>query len=411
MTDIKDYKDFATIVENIGGKAYFVGGYPRDKFLSLDSHDVDIMITGLSVNQFVEAFPNVGVVGKEFGVFEIWIANNRTEVALARAEKKESIGYKGFQIYTSPEITVEQDLFRRDLTINAIAIHILSNDIVDPYNGLQDLRNGVIKAVSSAFAEDPLRIYRAARFAARFGFTIEETTIEMMNSLKSELIHLSVERVVQELTSALQTKKPSLFFESLRQADVLDVHFKEVNDLFGVPQPPKYHPEGDAYTHTLMVMDIAASIPNNDTKAVFVALVHDLGKALTPADILPRHPGHELAGVPLVHELATRLKLPKQWENAGAFGAEHHGKVHRINEMRSVKIVDLINSAKRSALGVEGLVNLAIADAMDKDRPIEHRLITWDKEIAQVKGNPELAVANIAEDKRVRQAKLLDSLR
>jgi tRNA nucleotidyltransferase (CCA-adding enzyme) len=411
MTEMKDYQCFAEAIESADGDAYFVGGYPRDKISLREHHDVDIMVTGLSVEGFLSLFPDIGMVGKEFGVFEIFLDGKRTEVALARAEKKDGVGYKGFLIYSSPEVTVEQDLLRRDLTINSMAIHILSGVVIDPYNGRQDLENGIIRATSPAFAEDPLRVYRAARFAARFGFTVEENTLRMMNSLRDELPNLSAERVSQELISALNTKKPSAFFNTLRQAGVLDVHYKEVDDLFSVPQSQVSHPEGDAGIHTMMVMDKAANIPNSDTKLVFAALVHDLGKVLTPAELLPKHVGHELAGVPLVHLLANRLKLSKQLENAGAFGAEYHGRVHILDKMRSVKIVDLLVAAQKSALGIEGLVSLAIADGLGKEHPMVHSVVGWSREISSVKANPELSIANIAEDKRVRQAKLLDTIR
>ena len=252
MTDIKE---IAKTINLNGGNLYLVGGAVRDELLGIKNHDEDYSVIGISFEEFKKLFPMAYVRGKDFPVFSI----DNKEFAIARKERKIGIGHKDFDVETDKKITIEQDLERRDITINAIAKEVLTGKIIDPFGGIEDLKSKKIRAVSSHFEEDPLRVYRVARFASQFDFKVDENTIKMMTSLKSELTSLSVERVYNEFSKALLTEKPSIFFDVLKQANVLDVHFKEIYDLIGAEQPLKYHPEGDSYNHTMIVLDKVAN--------------------------------------------------------------------------------------------------------------------------------------------------------
>lgn len=262
--------EIANKINNVGGKLYMVGGAVRDSFLEIEPKDYDYVVTSLTKEKFLELFPESNIRGKSFPVFDMYGA----EFALARVEKKIDKGYKGFEITSSPEITIEQDLKRRDVTINSIAIDVLTKEIIDPFSGRKDIENKILRATSNAFREDPLRVYRVAKLAARFNFEVEEATINMMKSLREELDTLSKARVYSELYGALETAKPSIFFDVLRKANCLDIHFKEINDLIGVEQPLEHHPEGDCYNHSMEVLDRAAK-RTNKVEVRFAALVHD----------------------------------------------------------------------------------------------------------------------------------------
>lgn len=265
--------EIANKINNEGGRLYLVGGAVRDKFLGIEPKDYDYVITGLTNEKFLELFPESNIRGKAFPVFDMYGA----EFALARIEKKIDKGYKGFEITSNAEITIDQDLKRRDVTINSIAIDVLTGEIIDPFGGRKDIERKILRATSNAFKEDPLRVYRVAKLAARFNFEVDENTIKMMNSLREELDTLSKSRVYTELYGALETAKPSIFFDVLRRANCLDIHFKEVNDLIGVEQPIEHHPEGDCYNHSMEVLD-RASEKTDKVEIRFAALVHDLRK-------------------------------------------------------------------------------------------------------------------------------------
>ena len=267
-------KDIAKKIDNIGGKLYIVGGAVRDKLLNIEPKDYDFCVTGISSEKFMETFPEAKIRGKSFPVFDY----NGAEFALARTERKVSKGYKGFEIESNEKITIEQDLKRRDVTINSIAIDVISGKIIDPFNGANDIKNKILRATSNAFSEDPLRVYRVAKLAARYNFKVEENTLNMMKSLRNELDTLSKARVYAELYGALSTSKPSIFFDILRSANCLDVHFKEISDLIGVEQPLEYHPEGDVYNHSVEVLDRAAK-KTSRVEVRFAALVHDFRKS------------------------------------------------------------------------------------------------------------------------------------
>lgn len=318
-------KQIAERIKQAGGNLYIVGGALRDSLLKRENKDEDYCVTGLSKENFIELFPNAKIRGKAFAVFVL----EGKEFAMARTETKVGIGHKEFEINTDKNISIEEDLKRRDITVNAIAKDVLSGKIIDPYNGIQDLNNKRIKAVSENFKEDPLRVYRVARFAAELQFSVEEKTIEMMNSLKGELPSLSKERVFDELRKALKTEKPSIFFEILKKADVLEVHFKEIYDLIGAIQPVKYHPEGDSFNHTMIALDNCAKI-SKDEKIRFATLVHDLGKGRTPKEMYPHHYGHEERGIEPLRELSKRLGLPKAWKECGMTAIKEHMKGRNI---------------------------------------------------------------------------------
>ena len=347
----------ANKIKQKGGTLYLVGGAIRDELLGRKVHDEDYCVQGLNEDEFEELFPNAFKRGKFFGVYDI----EGKEFALARKEKKIGEGHKEFHIITGKEISIEEDLSRRDITINSIAKEVLTNRIVDPFEGQKDLKNKIIRATTIAFKEDPLRVYRVARFASVLNFEVEEQTINMMKQLKGELRTLSTERVFDEFRKSLETNKPSIFFQILRKAEVLDVHFKEIYDLIGQTQPEKYHPEGDSYNHTMIVVDKSAEMTDN-LAIRFSALVHDLGKGITPIDMLPHHYGHDNNGVKLVEEFSKRLKIPNSWTKCGKVSAKEHMKGGIFNKMTPKKQVDFIERVSKSYLGLDGMKIVVLCD-------------------------------------------------
>lgn len=349
--------EIANKIKEKGGALYLVGGAVRDELLGRKVHDEDYCVQGLNKNEFEELFPNAFKRGKFFGVYDI----EQKEFALARKERKNGQGHKEFNIKTGKEITIEDDLSRRDITINSMAKEVLTGKIIDPYNGKQDLKNRIIRATTEAFKEDPLRVYRVARFASMLNFEVDKQTLNMMNEQKEELKTLSQERVFNEFRKALETNKPSIFFEVLRKADVLDVHFKEIYNLIGQTQPEKYHPEGDSYKHTMIVLDKSSEL-TKDLSIRFSALVHDLGKGITPKEMLPHHYGHDKNGVALVEKFARRLKIPNSWMKCGKVSAKEHMLGGIFNKMTPPKQVDFITRVSKSKLGLEGMKIVVLCD-------------------------------------------------
>ncbi|HUW26763.1 MAG TPA: multifunctional CCA addition/repair protein [Gallionella sp.] len=321
-------------------KIYCVGGAVRDQLLGLPVQDRDWVVVGSTPeNMVAQGFQPVG---KDFPVF--LHPQTHEEYALARTERKTARGYKNFAVHAAPDVTLEQDLLRRDFTINAIARDENGN-LTDPHNGITDLRAGILRHVSAAFGEDPVRILRAARFAARFGFTIAPETLALMRDMVSsgEVDALVAERVWQELARGLMEKTPSHFFETLRSCGALAKILPEIDALFGVPQPEKFHPEIDCGLHTLLVVDDAAR-HDYPLEVRFAALTHDLGKATTPENILPRHTGHESRGVELVKQLTQRLRVPNECRDLALLAARYHGDIHRAFELRAETIFKLFQS-------------------------------------------------------------------
>jgi tRNA nucleotidyltransferase (CCA-adding enzyme) len=319
---------------------YCVGGAVRDKLLGLPVQDHDWVVVGSTPEQMVAR--GFKPVGSDFPVF--LHPETHEEYALARTERKVAQGYKGFSVYAAPEVTLEQDLLRRDFTINAIA-QDAAGKLIDPYGGQADLKAGVLRHVSAAFAEDPVRILRAARFVARFGFSIAPETLALMRAMvdNGEVDALVAERVWQELARGLMEKYPSRFFATLRECGALKKILPEVDALFGVPQPAHYHPEIDCGIHTLLVVDDTAK-QGHVLEVRFAALTHDLGKANTPEDTLPRHIGHEARSVDLLRVMSERLRVPSECRDLGLLVAKHHGNVHRAKELRADTIVKLFDS-------------------------------------------------------------------
>jgi tRNA nucleotidyltransferase (CCA-adding enzyme) len=330
----------STESRNDSYKIYCVGGAVRDRLLGLPLQDRDWVVVGSTPEQ-MEA-RGFKPVGSDFPVF--LHPETHEEYALARTERKIAQGYKGFTIFTSPEVTLEQDLLRRDFTINAIAQDAQGN-LIDPYGGQADLKAGILRHVSGAFAEDPVRILRAARFVARFGFSIAPETLELMRSMvgNGEVDALVSERVWQELARGLMEAHPSHFFTALRECGALKKILPEVDGLFGVPQPAHYHPEIDCGVHTMMVIDNTAK-QNHSLEVRFAALTHDLGKATTPAETLPHHTGHEARSVTLLKVMCERLRVPADCRDLALLVARYHGEVHRARDLRADTIVKLFDS-------------------------------------------------------------------
>ncbi|MFR8104087.1 MAG: HD domain-containing protein [Clostridia bacterium] len=347
---IKSIEEIAKEIEEKDGRLYLVGGAVRDTLLGREITDEDYCVTGLTQEEFQSLFPEAKIRGKDFAVFDM----EGKEFALARKEVKTGKGHKEFEIQTDKKITIEEDLARRDITVNSMAQHVLTKQIIDPFGGKKDLKECCIRATTNAFKEDPLRVYRVARFASQLKFAVENNTIAMMKSLKEELYFLSPERVFTEFKKALLSEKPSIFFEVLRKAEVLDVHFKEIQDLIGKVQPEKYHPEGDSYVHTLQVLDNSV-ILTNKVSIRFSALVHDLGKGQTPLEMLPHHYGHEERGVKLVGDLANRLKLPNEWIACGKVSAKEHMRGGKFEDMKPSTKVSFIERVAKSKIGLDGL--------------------------------------------------------
>lgn len=354
---LMDIFKIAKKIQDAGGSLYLVGGAIRDEIMKKEVYDRDYCVCGISKEKFRELFPDAKRRGKAFEVFDI----ERTEFALARRERKIGFGHIGFETDISEDITIEEDLARRDITINAIAKEVLTEKIVDPFNGIDDIRNGIIRKTTNAFLEDPLRVYRVARIATKTGFIVEKETLELMNLLKEELLTLSKERVFCELEKALRENQPSIFFNVLRKADVLDVHFKEIYDLIGVEQPIKYHPEGDAYNHTMIALDNASKL-TNDISIHFAVLVHDLGKGVTPKNMYPHHYGHDEKGVEVVQKFGQRVGVPKKWISYGKVASLEHMRGGIFYKMTPKKQVSFIEKVAKSKLGLHGLQIVVLAD-------------------------------------------------
>ena len=323
-------------------KIHLVGGAVRDRLLGQPAGDRDWVVVGETQASMEAA--GFRAIGRDFPVF--LHPQTQEEYALARTERKSGRGYRGFVVDADPSVTLEQDLGRRDFTINAIA-EAPDGTLVDPYGGARDIDARVLRHVGPAFSEDPLRVLRAARFMARFaplGFTVADETMALMRGMvdAGELEALTPERVWQELSRALASKQPSAFLRTLHDCGALAVVLPEIDALYGVPQRAEYHPEIDTGVHQELVSDMAARLAPGDAVISFAALTHDLGKALTPADQLPRHVGHEHAGLKPLDALCARLKVPAALRELAVVACREHLNVHRIAELRDTTLHDLI---------------------------------------------------------------------
>lgn len=345
-------------------ETYIVGGAVRDTLLGIDPKDRDYVVVGATPEE-MEAL-GFKPVGSDFPVF--LHPDTREEYALARTERKSGRGYKGFTVFASPDVTLEQDLQRRDLTINAMAMDE-NGKIFDPFNGQQDLDDGKLRHVSEAFAEDPVRILRVARFAARFasrGFHVAHETNRLMKQMveNGEVDYLVPERVWVELLGALGEAQPAQFFKVLRGCGALARIFPEIDCLFGVPQPEQHHPEIDTGIHVMMVLDQAARL-SDDTRVRFAALMHDLGKGATPKQNWPQHFNHEALGVERVTQLCERIRVPNDYRELAIVTARFHSDCHQIKERRATTVVKVFEKmdAFRKPRRVELFVLACEADS------------------------------------------------
>ena len=350
---------------------YLVGGAVRDRLLGLEVKDRDYVVVGATPEDMVAR--GFRPVGADFPVF--LHPDTKEEYALARTERKTGRGYKGFTVYAAPDVTLEDDLRRRDLTINAMA-EAADGTVIDPFGGAADLREGVLRHVSEAFSEDPVRILRVARFAARFvdmgpgdrkrGFKVAHATNALMRRMvdNGEVDALVAERVWAELERALGEERPSVFFQVLRDCGALERLFPEIAALFGVPQPPQHHPEIDTGVHVMLVLDQAARL-SGDTRVRFAALLHDLGKGITPPAEWPKHIGHEQAGTTLVSEFCKRLRVPNDYRDLALLVARYHAHAHRAAELNPATLLDTLEAldAFRRPERVEMFVLACMADA------------------------------------------------
>ncbi len=322
-------------------QVYLVGGAVRDTLLGLTPRERDWVVTGTTPAAMLAL--GYQQVGKDFPVF--LHPQSKEEYALARTERKSGRGYHGFAFDTDPSVSLEDDLARRDLTINAIAERD-DGTRIDPYGGIADINARLLRHVSPAFREDPLRVLRVARFAARFarlGFRVADETLTLLQEMAAsgELADLTAERVWQETQRALAGPSPRVYFETLRACGALTVLFPEIARLWGVPQRADYHPEVDTGIHVMMVLDQAEKL-SGESRVRFAALTHDLGKGTTPADVLPRHIGHEQRSVKLLHELCDRYRIPNDHRDLAAHVAYYHGIVHRAFELRAQTVLEML---------------------------------------------------------------------
>jgi len=322
-------------------QTFLVGGAVRDKILKYPVTDKDWVVVGATPEKLIKK--GYKPVGKDFPVF--LHPETAQEYALARTERKSGKGYKGFEVFAEQSVTLEEDLIRRDLTINAMAADD-NGDIVDPFNGQEDLKNKILRHVSPAFTEDPLRVLRVARFLARYfhlGFSIAPSTKELMTELakSGELKALTPERVWTETARALSEKSPHIYFQTLRDCGALSDWFPEIDCLWGVPNPERWHPEIDTGVHTMMVLEQSALL-SKDTITRFSALCHDLGKGITPKEEWPSHKGHEKAGVSIIETLCNRLRAPKEHCELAKIVSEFHLHLHKIEELKPKTIVKVL---------------------------------------------------------------------
>ena len=375
-------------------KIYRVGGYVRDRLLNVEPKDIDWVVTGATVEQMLAK--GYKAIGKDFPVF--LHPDSKQEYALARSERKTAPGYHGFEFNTDPDITIEQDLLRRDLTINAMA-EDENGELIDPYGGQQDIEARLLRHVSSAFCEDPVRVLRVARFAARFhsyGFRLADETVALIQQMgeSGELASLVAERVWSEMSRALDEANPEVFFQTLRECSVLDILFPEIDALFGVPQTAQFHPEVDTGVHVMMALQKSAELEfDNETR--FAVLMHDLGKATTPGDILPGHHGHESRGVDLVKVFCSRWRIPKAHTELALLATEFHTHVHRAFELKATTLLNFFGSVDvfRKPERFKKLLNACLADTRGRlgFENIDYPQATFLARLANLLANADLS--------------------
>ena len=351
--------NFAKKIDALGGTVYLVGGAVRDKFRNIKAHDKDYCITGVDEKIFAKNFPKALKFGKSFPVYSIYIEGKMCEIAFARTEKKIAAGYKGFAVNFLPTVTIEEDLFRRDTTINAMAVKILTGELIDPFGGQNDTEQKKIRAVSKHFIEDPVRALRAARQSAQFDFEITSETFLAMSQCAEEILAEPGERIFSELENALKTKTPSKFFRSLEKSHLLEIIFPEIFNLRGKFQSKIFHPEGDAYEHSLNILDEVAKI-NPKPVIRFAALVHDIGKGTTPTEMLPHHYEHEKRGLEVFQKMCEHLPLPTDWKKIATFVIKEHMRAPMFN--KPGKITDFLMCLHNAKISVTDFNDIIRAD-------------------------------------------------
>lgn len=329
---------------------YLVGGFVRDRYMGVAAQDRDYAVTGATEEQFLAAKPFNDTFTKVGAAFPVYLDSTGSEWALARRERKVGQGYHGFEVNFGPDVTIEEDLFRRDLTINSMALKIFDDgmtrtvDPIDPFNGMQDIQDKVLRHTSTAFAEDPVRVLRLARFRARFGpeWTVAPETMEMVSIMakKGVLNELTAERVWKELSRAIMEPHARLFFDTLLECDALHVIFPEVYRLKTALESRRWHPEGDAYEHTMLVLTQA--VRNEfDLETRIACLVHDFGKGLTSRNMLPKHYGHEITGVKVAQEFCDRLTIPSKIRDRAMKTTRFHMHMHKLGTLNSKTFVSM----------------------------------------------------------------------
>ena len=369
--------EFVARVEEFGGRAFVVGGWVRDFLRGEKPEDKDYVVTGFDLRRFRNVFPEGILIGRAFPVFLLPIdaddgkGERHCEVALARRESKSGSGYRGFSAEADRFITIEEDLYRRDLTVNSLAMDLHSGRVVDLYGGRADIEAGVLRPVSERFGEDPVRALRAARFAAKLGYRPAPELVDAMEKCRSELKEEPGERILGELKKALATDRPSLFFRLLHSAGLLEATFPEIHALIGKTQPEVYHPEGDAFEHVMLIVDEVAGRTENIT-ARFAALCHDLGKGVTPLEMLPHHYGHEVRGLEVLAGWNRRVTLPAVWRKAAKFIISQHMRAPRLSRAPKICNLLLMMKAVEAELSVGDIKIIIGADNKGLPPYLEH---------------------------------------
>lgn len=369
--------EFVARVEEFGGRAFVVGGWVRDFLRGEKPEDKDYVVTGFDLRRFRNVFPEGILIGRAFPVFLLPIdaddgkGERHCEVALARRESKSGSGYRGFSAEADRFITIEEDLYRRDLTVNSLAMDLHSGRVVDLYGGRADIEAGVLRPVSERFGEDPVRALRAARFAAKLGYRPAPELVDAMEKCRSELKEEPGERILGELKKALATDRPSLFFRLLHSAGLLEATFPEIHALIGKTQPEVYHPEGDAFEHVMLIVDEVAGRTENIT-ARFAALCHDLGKGVTPLEMLPHHYGHEVRGLEVLAGWNRRVTLPAVWRKAAKFIISQHMRAPRLSRAPKICNLLLMMKAVEAELSVSDIKIIIGADNKGLPPYLEH---------------------------------------
>lgn len=386
-------------------KIYLVGGAVRDQLLQLPVHDRDWVVVGSTPQAMLQS--GYQSVGKDFPVF--LHPQTKEEYALARTERKTGVGYTGFDCYFAQDVTLEEDLMRRDLTINAIA-QDQDGNLYDPYRGEQDIRERKLRHVSSAFVEDPLRVLRVARFAAKLhhlGFSVAKETMELMRDIANsgELNHLTPERVWQEWHKSLTTPSPEKFLEVLHECGALAVVLPEIEALFGVPQPAQWHPEIDTGLHTLMVTEQASKL-SKDAQVRFAAQVHDLGKGLTPPTEWPSHKMHCHTGLTVIRKLCERIRVPNEFRDLALSVCQHHTNIHNALQLKPLTIVKILHEMNvwRRPERLEQILVCCEADHRGRldlehiEYPQRHYMTLAYQAALEVKPQPIIAAGFVGKD-------------